>query len=61
MPRYNAVPNIVTRFDVTGATPVQRAFKALAEGSARLIGIKPEEARALVEARRAAQARQTRG
>lgn len=61
MPRYNSVPTIVTRFDLRGLSDVTEAFKAVAEGKARLIGVRPEEARSLVKARKAIQARQTRG
>lgn len=61
MPRYRDVPTIVTAFDLRDLSRVDEAFKAIASGKARLVGLRPEEARALVEARKATQARETRG
>lgn len=59
--RYRDVPSIVTASDLRDLSRQGDAVRAVAESRARLVGISPEEARALVEARRATQARQTRG
>lgn len=61
MPSHRDVPTIVTRFDLRDLSRVGDAARAMREGRARLVGIQPGEARALVEARRATQARQARG